>query len=772
MIRLLLLSVLLFSSALVADDGRAAPYTGRTVANVIDGFRDQGYSFAYSTNLVDDEIRVLKEPEPGTPVEIVRQILRPFGLAIREESGVYLVVKGQATGAPQPGSGAMAPAPTQPDIETVIVAASRYEISRDISTSRFALDQRSIQNMPDVGEDPIRVTQRLPGTAASGASALVHFRGGEESEIGIMLNGQWLFDPFHIRDYQNIFSAVDARAIQGVEVYTGGFPVRYGDRMSGLVLMDSLDTEKPRHTEIGLSVFNTSFLSAGEADGRNWLFSARRGNLDLVIDPKFGQPSYFDVFGEYTIELSSNTRLSLNTLFAEDQVRLVLETDPAELEQVVSDTSNMQLWLRLDSDWSETLSSSTVLSMVDYSNQREGVANDPEKMVAAALDTRDVTRFALRQDWIWSPSARHRTQWGIHAAYGEADYAYDGSAAYFGLQAIYQDQPDAVSRSATASPTGGSYAIYVSDRWRLTPRAVFEWGLRWDDQTYTEVSSDSQLSPRLNLMVRTAEATELRFSLGRYHQSQPLQSLQIEDGITNFWPAQRADHIIAGVKHLINNETAVRLEIFQKEIRDVRPRFENLYDPLGLMPELQADRVRLDPTRARARGLELSTDRTAGAWNWWGSYTWSEVSDRIDGRDVPRSWDQRHAVQGGFAWQNEGWNFSMAASIHSGWPRTDLALIDAGVDADGEPINVAVPGPRNQFRHPTFSSVDVRLSRKFDVRRGTLLAFVEISNVLNRRNVCCIDWDLEEDAAGNESLEFSRDYWMPLLPAIGVLWEF
>ncbi len=773
MIRLLLLSIALLSSAVMADDGQAVPYVGRTVANVIDGFRDQGHRFAYSTNIVNDSIRVVEEPRPGTPVEIVQQILTPYGLGLRAEAGVYLVVKVANEAAPKPAAANNRAARLQrPDIETVVVAASRYEISRDIATSQFALDQRSIQNMPDVGEDPIRVTHRLPGTAASGASAAAHFRGGEENEIGIMLNGQWLFDPFHIRDYQNIFSAVDARAIQGVEVYTGGFPVRYGDRMSGLVLMDSLDTEEPRHTEIGLSVFNTSLLAAGADDKRNWLFSARRGNLDLVIDPKFGQPSYFDVFGEYTVELSPTTRLSMNALLASDQVTVVLEADPAEREQVSSDTSNTQLWIRLDSDWSETLSSSMVLSSVNYSNTRLGAANDPEKMIASVVDDREFSQFALRQDWVWTPSDRHRTQWGIHAAYGEADYVYDGSAAYFGLQAIYQDRPETVSRSAAAHPKGGSYALYVSDRWRLLPRAVVEWGLRWDDQTYTELSSDSQLSPRLNLLWRTGEATELRFSLGRYHQSQPLQSLQIEDGIGTFWPAQRADHIIAGVRHLLDNEIALRLEAFQKNIRDVRPRFENLYDPLGLIPELQQDRVRLDPTRATARGVELSAAHTTGAWDWWASYTWSRVTDRIDGDDVPRSWDQRHAAQGGIAWRNEAWNFSLAASIHSGWPSTSLALIEDGADADGEPIYVAVPGPRNALRHPTFASLDLRISRKFDVRKGTLLAFVEVSNALNRRNVCCIDWDLEEDTAGRQSLEFSDDYWMPLLPAIGVLWEF
>ena len=746
----------------MAADGPAASYAGRQVASVIEEFRASGVEFAYSTNVVTSDLHVASEPEPGTPVEIIRQILQPHRLTVREESGVYLIIREVQSAAPLPKQIAETQ-PARPDLETVVVAASRYEVSRDLSPSRFSIDQRSIQNMPDLGEDPIRVAQRLPGTAASGASARAHFRGGEENEIGIMLNGQWLFDPFHIRDYQNIFSAIDARAIDGVEIYTGGFPVRYGDRMSGLVLMDSLESEKARHTEIGLSVFNTSLLTAGAKGGHNWVFSARRGNLDLVIDPMFGRPSYFDVFGEYSFEISPNVRLSMNALYADDQVELVLETDPDEREQVVSNTRNAQFWLRLDSNWSSALTSTTVLSLIDYSNRRIGTANDPEKMIAAVADYRDVDQFGLSQDWVWRPSSNHLTQWGIHASFGDASYSYDGSAEYFGLQALYENQPADLSRSLVANPEGGSYALYVSDRWKVTERSVLEWGLRWDDQTYTERSSDSQLSPRLSYMFQPWKDGELRVSVGRYHQSQPIQSLQIEDGITSYWPAQRADHVIVGLRQLVADDIAVRAEVFHKEFRDLRPRFENLYDPLGIMPELQADRVRLDPAQARAQGFELSADSVRGAWNWWASYTWSKVTDRIGGRDVPRSWDQRHAVQGGLGWHDENWNFSAAASVHSGWPTTSLAL-----DANGN----ALPGPRNAEQLPTFSSLDVRLSRKFDVRRGSLTAFVEISNALNRHNVCCIDWDIGEDAGGELVLEHSRDYWLPLLPAIGILWEF
>ncbi|NND36158.1 MAG: TonB-dependent receptor, partial [Gammaproteobacteria bacterium] len=677
----------------------------------------------------------------------------------RNEQGIHIIVR--AAVARPPPSDAAVPPPVVPTIDNVVVAASRYEISREMSGSRFVLDRRSIQDTPDIGEDPIRVTQRLPGTAASGASARTHFRGGEEDEIGIMLNGQWLFDPFHIRDYQSVFSAIDARAIEGVEVYTGGFPVRYGDRMSGLVLMDSLQPDDSGHHEIGLSVFNTSALTSGSSGNRSWLLSARRGNLDLVIDPKFGQPSYFDIFAEYALDLSPDVRLSVNALYADDQVELVLETDPAEREQVVSDTRNAQFWLQLDSRWSPMLDSSTVLALVDYTNRRDGIASDPEKMVASVRDDRDVRRVSLRQDWAWTPSERHRMQWGIHWAWGEARYDYDGRAQYFGLPARL-GHPD-VDRVLSAEAEGASYALYVSDRWRIGETAVFEWGLRWDDQTYTDAPSDSQLSPRVSFMLRPWEKGELRLSAGRYHQSQPIQSLQIEDGIVRFWPAQRADQLIVGLQQTFPGDAVLRVEAFRKDLRDVRPRFENLYDPLGIMPELQADRVRLDPARARAQGIELSLEKTRGLWRWWASYTLAKVTDRIDGIDVPRSWDQRHAVQGGISWRSEPWAFAAAVSVHSGWPTTGLELDEAGN---------AVPGPRNALSLPTFAAVDWRLSRKFDVARGTLTAFVEVSNTLNRRNVCCIDWDVDEGDDGELSLEHSRDYWMPLLPAIGILWEF
>ncbi len=115
----------------------------------------------------------------------------------------------------------------------------------------------------------------------------------------------------------------------------------------------------------------------------------------------------------------------------------------------------------------------------------------------------------------------------------------------------------------------------------------------------------------------------------------------------------------------------------------------------------------------------------------------------------------------------------MAASVHTGWPTTGLSLVQDGVDEDGEPEFVAIPGPRNALRHGTFASIDFRISRTWQLNRGSLMAFFEVSNVTARHNECCLDFDFEEDeATGEDVFEKSLDYWLGMMPAIGILWEF
>jgi len=763
--------------AVTAATAAGPTYAGRTVQEVLDELRADGFQLVYSTQLVPDDLTVVDEPRFRQPVPLLREILEPHGLTLKEVDGVYFVVRqANAPTAPAvvpPARAAVAQAPDPPVLEQIHVTASRYVL---FSNSQFFIDQRAVQALPDLGEDPVRSAQRLPGAAAGGLSSRSHFRGGENNETAIYLNGLKLLDPFHIRDYHNIFSSVDARAISGVEAYTGGFPVAYGDQMSGVLLLDTVKPEEPLRTEIGLSFYNLSLLNTGyAAEGRlDWLVSARRSNLDFFLDDDLGKPDYSDLFAEVGMELNDRHRLSLNALYADDQVVIITENDPAELEQSVSDTQSAHAWMTLESEWTPELSSSTVLSWSALDNNRRAEVNDPERFIARVADLRDARILGLRQGWHYSGFDQHALHGGFELRRERAHYDYTSVAEYRGFYEFWPGIESPTLSAIRAAPEGSSYSLFLSDRWSLTESTRLELGLRWDRQTYTEPRFDSQLSPRISVLHTLGRATELRLTWGRYSQSQPIQELQVEDRQEHFFAPQRADHWIAGIQRRLASNYRLRAEVFYKDYKRLKPRFENLYDSLAMIPELAPDRVRLDPASARAAGAELTLEyRGRGDLDWWVTYSLAKVTDDIDGVDQRRNWDQRHAVQAALAWRPGPWEVGAAVSVHTGWPTTGMTLgVAPPEEGEDEPVYYPIPGPRNAERLGTFAQLDFRVSREIGVRRGRLSVFFEVTNATNHQNDCCIDYDTDEDADGNVFLDRTVDPWLPLIPAVGIFWEF
>lgn len=766
--------VVLLALAFAGNAAAAGPYAGRPLSDVLEELRAAGAPLIYSTNLVKPGLEVVSEPHSRHYIDIAREILTPHDLGLEFRGGVYLVVRIAPRAPPEDMVEGVAVAPPDAvddapplELENVTVFASRYLLQ---AASAFYVDQRAIQVLPDLGEDPLRAAHRLPGAAASGLSSKTHFRGGEHDETAIYLDGLRLLDPFHIRDYHSIFSSIDARAITGLEAFTGGFPVRYGDHMSGVLSLETRVSEDRRHTELGLSVYNTSLLHSGFSDdGRwDWLVSVRDSNLDLVLDPDLGSPDYFDVFAQLGHRLSGRTYVSLNALYANDSVVVITESDPAELERSDSDTENLHLWLRLDHDWRSELSTTTVLSARSFDNLRVAEMNDPDQMVAHARDSRDSDDWGIRQDWLWTGWTGHDLRWGFEYRDHGANYEYAGIATYLGLQSTLPDLENPREYVVRAAPRGHGLSMFVSDRWGWTESTWLQYGLRWDRQTWTEPRFDDQLSPRLSLLHRLDANTDLRLSWGRYYQSQAINRLQVEDGLDEFFAPQRSDHFIAGYRRYFPSGYRLRAELFLKRYDRLKPRFENLFDPLSLIPELAPDRVRLDPQSAQARGVELSLEhRGTGPLEWWASYVLSRANDRIEGRNQPRSWDQRHALQAGLSWRSEPWEVGLAVAVHSGWPTTPLT---AEYDPDADEF-LAIPGERNSEKYNTFFTLDFRVSREFQVSKGRLSAFLEVSNATNRDNECCVDYDLDDEVEP-PVVDRSPDFWVPIIPAIGVLWEF
>jgi outer membrane receptor protein involved in Fe transport len=348
-------------------------------------------------------------------------------------------------------------------------------------------------------------------------------------------------------------------------------------------------------------------------------------------------------------------------------------------------------------------------------------------------------------------------------------YSYVSAVDLRGVLSTLEETPTRASAIQLA-PEGDSHSVYVSDRWRITDRFVADLGLRWDRQTYLPPGDDEQFSPRSSFLYRLSSQTDLRFSYGRFFQTEGALDLQVEDGVVGFAPAQNASHSIVGVQHRFPGNLALRGELFRKWTSSARPRYENLYDPLVILPELRPGRVRVAPDRADSRGFEVLLSQDDGAVSWWFSYAYTKVVDVIAGDRVPRGWDQRHALNGGATWSAGPWSLSSVATIHSGWPTTTLALEPSNASNAVDGV-VAVPGPRNAENLDVNRRIDFRASRSFDAGPGSVRFFAELTNVTNRENPCCVRYE-SITVAGQPALERVERNGLPFIVNVGALWQF
>ncbi len=204
--------------------------------------------------------------------------------------------------------------PAQSQLGEVVVSTSRYSIDRSGATGAVRIDGGMLAVQPVIGEDALRTLARLPGIAQNGVSAQSSVRGGEAADVLTLLDGFPLRQAFHMPGYQSVFGVIDPGLVDEAEVYTGGFPVRYGNRMAGVFDLGTIDATSEPGTALGLSVFNAMARNGGKLEGTpvSWLGAARVGTLRPFIEA-FGDgatsPRYTDVYARAGFDAPDGTRV-------------------------------------------------------------------------------------------------------------------------------------------------------------------------------------------------------------------------------------------------------------------------------------------------------------------------------------------------------------------------------------------------------------------------------------------------------------------------------
>jgi hypothetical protein len=756
--------------ALLCQPAAADPaWQGRKLADYLDFLNGQGAKIIYTSDLVGGDMRLAHEPPVEASADAIDDLLHPFGLTLAPGPADSLLV----VRLPEAVAAAAQPAETaEVAIPEIIVTSSLHRLDYSPPVTHTYLDRELATRIPTTAEEAVRLTNRLPGTANGGVSSRNHIRGGEVNEVLFVLDGLRLYEPYHLKDFQAIATIVNSGAIGGMDFYTGAYPAHFGDRMSGVLSIELREPEKPVETELALSFFNASIVSLGTfgaGQQGDWLLSARRGNLDLIVDivdPDRGNPDYRDFMGRVGWEFGPRAAVSANLLVSDDKLGLA---DANRGERAGAEYQNRVFWLNWDAEWSDALRSETIAAISDISNSRNGDLDLPGIVSGSLDEVRNFRALEFRQDWRWVLSPHYMLRFGVDLKDLDAEYRFTSvKTVEPPFDGILGNRPS-TALDFDLDPAGAQYAAYTELRWRFAEAWTVDLGLRWDQQNYTTAEDDKQYSPRAGILYTPGESTEIRFGWGQYYQAQEINELQISDGMADFFPAQHAEHFVLNMQHAFRSGLQAGFSVYRKSFRTLRPRFENSFNSLTLLPELQFDRVRVDASGAEAIGAEVTLDQGSSEEDllWWLSYAWSEVEDATPDGDIKRSWDQTHTVKGGMSWRWGPWDFSAAGEVHTGWPKTVMTG-ETVTGPDGSSTLLLEVAGRNDARYSVFHGLDIRVSREFDVARGDLTAFLEITNLYDRANPCCTEYSLLPDG----SLASRESHWLPLVPSLGAVWRF
>lgn len=547
-------------------------------------------------------------------------------------------------------------------------------------------------------------------------------------------------------------------------------------------------------------------------------------------------PSFGDLQTNLVWEPRAGRRVTVFGLTSRESADARLERDVAgERFGLRSNTSNSVAAISFATALGTKASSATIVSWyrnreifdVDAGFRNESRrANRPDDdavpMAAVAFArTLGVRDLALRQELSITAAPAHiidtgfeihglRTEWSWRIV-GDRNPHEANASTMFGGSAL----PAVLDSNARARRAGA----WVTDRWALTPRLQLEPGVRVD---WSGLAAEVLVSPRLALSA-TAAGVRWRAAGGLFTQSPGYEKLLQSDYFVDLTGAsalglrsERAWHGLAGAERRFTSGLVARVEGYYKRFdrlvmgrletpQEVAARIGGYDFPETLIGSVPIGaRVTSIPSntgRGRAFGVDVYLAREqvspSDRWSGWLSYTLGKSEIAAYQRRFPFDYDRTHALSAVMNYRLRA-SLDLAATIRaqSGFPYTPAIGVRAAAtpdeddrDGDGNTAELAPQLDRegllvweadmgdvnnmNAGRLPPFVRVDVRVTFRPRWAAGRWQFYIDVINVLNRRNAGSLEPVLEYDAGAEKPRVASRsEGGLPLLPSLGIRYRF
>jgi ferric enterobactin receptor len=683
--------------------------------------------------------------------------------------------------------------------QTVVTAEEEYQVwKRSDQVSQITFSPRQIETLPNLGEaDIFRSLQLLPGiSGANEGSAGLYVRGGTPDQNLVIYDGMTVY---HVDHFFGMFSAFNADAVKDVQLYKGGYPAKFGGRLSSVVELTgkSGDVDDFRFS-MGANLLSSHALMELPLAGKgSWVLSARRSYTDFIesglytslfnqVEEEENSPAaslpmgrrgggrmlsqevgplfyFYDLNSKLTLSPTPNDVLALSLYGGRDNLNEsseleglrfkgfgatdgVAEEDPSgtRTQENETDWGNLGASLKWARQWHSRLYTNLLLSTSTYSstyfrNQSFTGSNTGEGPAGG-----NAFRFASayeEDNTVEDLTLSFTGEWHAHSAH-KIDFGASVARLSTDYLAAFGDTVETLDIDAQARQT----SLYFQDRWTPLRPLEFTLGMR---ATQYDQTDEFYYSPRFSFGWFLTDRVKLKGAWGQYYQFvNNISSENVLQGSRSFWlvadsemEPSFSEHTILGLSYE-NRQFLFEIEGYYKDL-DGLIEFSS-----RVGRRRQADYLgSFFFGTGIARGVEFLAQKKAGSLNGWISYTLGEVEHTFekfdDGDPFPADHDRRHEVNAVGSYRWGPWNLSATWIFATGRAYTAPESQYSIQLANGGLTSYVHVGKKNSFRLPDYHRLDLGLSRDFETSRFDWTAGLTLFNAYNRTNVHSREYDFE-----------------------------
>jgi len=650
------------------------------------------------------------------------------------------------------------------EVSSVTVRPDYFTEVADKPVSTQIQSNEEIRRLPGGLEDVVRAVSILPGVAQvqAGRNDLI-VRGGAPSENLYVVDGIEVPNINHFGTQGasgGPLSFINLDYVDYTSFSSGGFSVRYGDKLSSVLTLNLSEGRKDRiggkatlsATQFGLN------LEGPVSDEGSFIFSARRSYLDLIFKAAgFGfVPEYWDFLLKTDLKISVTDRIRLLGIAALDQTRFFNDTAEKRYtnSRILGNNQNIVIggigWRHLfKGGYTDLLLGQNI---TDFNFEQTDSLKNP-------LFTNDALEHEsiLTANLVYNLSEKTEITAGMQGKWIRLknDLFLPAFTDNFGTRIAANTNIDTTALKAAAW-------FQINQAWgpvRITA------GGRYDH--FNLIEKAGAWSPRISIQVQPLLFTEINISLGRYHQAPSYIWVVSQENNSKLEQIQ-VDQIIVGLERMLRFDTKLSLEWYYKNYSkypasQTRPYLimANTGAGFGGSDEGWAS-FGVDPLISEgtgyARGAELFIQKRLSDVPVYGvmSVTWNETRFKaLDGVSRPGSFDQRWIFNfgGGYVFSNT-WEISFKYRFATGRPYTPY-------NEDLSKSAFLYNSERIRLNRIT----DIRVDRRWFIGKTVLITYVDLQNVFNRKI-----YDVPRYNAFDNTFEESGS--IGILPSIGISFIF